>query len=463
MSIRACPIKESAMSSRPWRVAAALLAFQAFASAAAACPCLVAPQRSGSAGDDEILDMAAVDADHYVVVGYENGVLGVLDWPVGDSLAFVELRRNDGRLEWRQVLDSPSTDIADAVAVGADGSIAVAGRTAGALFGGTQRGGMDGFLVVYDAQSTRLGFAQFGDERLQHPTAVAVMQDQIAVVGYDEVHIVGRAVEDWENATVTRFEKPRQGALAFKSHWRSPLAAPDKFTDAAATPDDRLLVLDRIEAGQGGVFVREWGAADEELRNFMISRAAALDFATQITARQDEAIVVGASATGLGGMGRGHSEGFVLSLGMEGGRFTYRWITQVPSEHPVWGGAAYVADDEVVYVTPASHIDDLELLEPRNQWVIARLDRDGRLAEVQNTPMSNAYGLGFDIDVLPLSSAAGTSILLGTSVTGDLPGTAPLGVADRLLVQLGLCALHCDGFEPVSMPRLPGYAPDPSP
>lgn len=426
---------------------------------AADCIDFVAPQRAGSIGDDEVLDVAAVDADRYVIVGYERGTLGVADWPVGDSVAFVEVRRHDGQLEWRQVLDSAGTDIADAVAVESDGTIVVAGRTSGSLPGGVPRGGMDGFLAVYDPQGLRLGLVQFGDERPQHPKAIAILPDQIAVVGYDDAHIVDRAVQDWENATVTRFAKPSPGALAWVSHWRSAIAAPDVFVGAAVTQDGRLLLLDRQETSRGGLFVREWGDDEREIRSITVSPVAMLDFAERIEVHGDQAFVMGNSASGLGGAARGHSEGFVMALDIANGALARHWTTQVPSEHLVMGGSGYVADGQIVYVSSVLHMDDLALMNPRTQLMVARLDLSGGLREALSTPMSDAFALGFDVGVVPVPSAMGAVPLLATSVTGALPGTPSLGAADRLLARLDAFSLYCDGFEPISMPRLPWGLP----
>ena len=84
------------------------------------------------------------------VSGYTNGSLGG-QANSGGSDFFVAKYTPDGTQAWTQLLGSSSDDIGQALTTGADGSIYVAGVTAGNLDGQTNSGNRDAFITKYAA------------------------------------------------------------------------------------------------------------------------------------------------------------------------------------------------------------------------------------------------------------------------------------------------------------------------
>ena len=157
--------------------------------------------------DDQIRAAVRDDAGNVYLGGYEGGKLGVENfWPVGDAKGFVEKHGADGARLWRHEFDTSATDIVEALALDASGRVAVAGRTDGSFPGMVNGGQFDLFVALLDGDGNLLSLTQTGNERPQHPAAIALADNgDIVVVGYDDEFVVGNAVIAWQNGFVGRF------------------------------------------------------------------------------------------------------------------------------------------------------------------------------------------------------------------------------------------------------------------
>lgn len=131
----------------------------------------------GTAVDDYATDLAVDPATGTVwVVGATEGNL-VLDVShLGDRDAFLMAFDPDGVpiLGRARQFGSSDLDVANSVAVGADGDVAVAGYTRGALPGMTNAGGFDMFVRVYDASLDERWTRQAGTPTDDFARTVAV-------------------------------------------------------------------------------------------------------------------------------------------------------------------------------------------------------------------------------------------------------------------------------------------------
>lgn len=91
---------------------------------------------------------------------------------------------SDGNALWARQFGTAKGDWGEAVAVGADGTVAIAGETAGGLHGANQ-GSNDAFVAAYDANGTRRWLRQFGTTATEYGYGVAVDSvGNVIVTGY---------------------------------------------------------------------------------------------------------------------------------------------------------------------------------------------------------------------------------------------------------------------------------------
>ncbi len=215
------------------------------------CPAWVGDVQRGTAADDELLGLLALP-DGLVAVGYEGGVYGVdsID-PSGNSRAVVLRFDLAGHLLWERSLDSPGTDVAEAVAVEPDGSLLVAGRTTGALGPGPNAGQFDAFLARFGPAGEQGPVLQFGDEGPQHPRRVAL--DGLGgawMAGYDDIYIPSNFVERWENPWVAHLGL---GATPTVTEWnfaRTNIA--DRVNALVATAEGGAVMGGVVQGGPSG-------------------------------------------------------------------------------------------------------------------------------------------------------------------------------------------------------------------
>lgn len=116
----------------------------------------------------------AVGANGDVAVGGAiTGALGsTVD--VGGTDAFVASFDSDGRQQFLRRFGGVGDDAIQALAVGADGSVFVGGRTSGALVEGAFAGQTDGFVRAFNADGSTRFTQQFGGAQADAVSALAV-------------------------------------------------------------------------------------------------------------------------------------------------------------------------------------------------------------------------------------------------------------------------------------------------
>jgi hypothetical protein len=162
-----------------------------------------------------------VDAKgHIWLAGFADGTLGFTNLqPSGNSRGVVRQLAPDGRLLWDSgtTFDTPGTDVAETLAVSAQGSVVVAGRTTGVLAGTVNAGQFDTFVAQGNPTQSEASWRllQIGNPAPQQPRQVAVSADgEISIAGYDDIFVRDRAVEAWEDPFVLRVRASADSAIA---------------------------------------------------------------------------------------------------------------------------------------------------------------------------------------------------------------------------------------------------------
>jgi uncharacterized delta-60 repeat protein len=110
---------------------------------------------SGTSSEDQTVAMTTTADGSIYVTGSTSGNL---DSQInsGNFDAFLTKYNPDGTKVWTKLLGTISTDWANAITTGADGSIYISGYTAGNLDGQINSGNYDAFLTKYNANGTKI-------------------------------------------------------------------------------------------------------------------------------------------------------------------------------------------------------------------------------------------------------------------------------------------------------------------
>ncbi|NCW86239.1 MAG: hypothetical protein EBV69_09165, partial [Oxalobacteraceae bacterium] len=126
----------------------------------------------GTAGIDAIKDVVTDAAGYVYVTGSVSGTLAG-QTRIGGADAFVAKYANDGTVVWTKLFGTKTTDYAESIALGSDGSIYVAGQTLGSM-NGASSGNYDVFLTKFSAAGEPLWSRQFGSGKADNALDLVV-------------------------------------------------------------------------------------------------------------------------------------------------------------------------------------------------------------------------------------------------------------------------------------------------
>jgi hypothetical protein len=130
----------------------------------------------GSSQDDYARDVALTTGGKVVVTGWNAGTIaGAIK--TGAGTMFLTQLDTEGNIEWTRTFGAKAYDIASAVATTADGSIYVAGYTFGALVPNAQVGKNDVFLTKRNGQGEEIWTKQVGTPEGDFAYAISVAAD----------------------------------------------------------------------------------------------------------------------------------------------------------------------------------------------------------------------------------------------------------------------------------------------
>jgi len=113
----------------------------------------------GTSSEDRAEGIGVDASGNIYVAGQTAGALSGMN--AGSSDGFLRKYNSSRAHQWTQQFGTSSADVVEALAIGANGTIYVAGQTAGALVG-TNAGGQDAFVRAYNAAGGHLWTQQFG-------------------------------------------------------------------------------------------------------------------------------------------------------------------------------------------------------------------------------------------------------------------------------------------------------------
>lgn len=220
---------------------------------------------SGEYMHDEAHGIAADAASNVLVVGSTVGNLAGTN--VGGRDAFVRMYDPDGREVWTRQFGTSEDDVAVAVALDPSGNVLVVGATHGDL-AGESAGDSDAFVRKYDALGTELWTRQFGSGHGDRASGVAVdAAGNVVVAGSTMGSLAGTNLGG-ADAYVRTYD------AAGTEGWVRQFGtdANDSASGVAVDPSGRVLIVGTTRWGGWGQpwietsgFVRCFDAAGSEL------------------------------------------------------------------------------------------------------------------------------------------------------------------------------------------------------
>lgn len=272
----------------------------------------------------------AVSADGKVAIA--GAVTGVLD--NGDAGAdpktsdsFVTVFDSKGAELWTQRQGALGADEAQALAFDATGNVYVAGKTQGAIAGGAALGGWDGYLRAYDASGQVQATQQFGSAADDSVAGLVVNGTNVLVAGQDGNAAVVRSFDVTNPKQMTLTASRNLGSLGGGSVGGIGLDGAGNVLIGGSTGANLNLATTTLARGGGADGFGARISAD------LTSTAAdavayyggsGADQATAATVAGGQVWLAGTTKTDLPGLAAvGRQDGFVAALDVGAGVVTY--------------------------------------------------------------------------------------------------------------------------------------------
>jgi len=383
--------------------------------------------------DDEDNPIAAIEGDGLSIISAQVGadgglyVLATTDIATGDNLAVrgeqdVVLARYDstGKRLWTRSLGASGTAEGRSLAVGADGSITVAGVITGDLGSTIDVGGTDGFVTRFDADGVEQWTQRIGGLSDDAVDSVTVAADGTVYVAGRTRNALGAGPSGGDgnlDAFVRAFDT--DGATLWTRQFGD---ADNERASAVTLADDGSLIVASIEDGEG--FVRKFSTADGTSPAVWEYALGDMDegFISAVHADATGIYITGAARAGmtLASSPVAHSgarDAFVIALD-DGANPTVRFETFIGSESEDVARDIVVADGAIYIAgyTDGEMPSGGELIGSRNGFV-SKLDATtGSLAWSHQVAGRNGFSEGAalvyqsdgssDLDVFGLPTGA---------------------------------------------------------
>jgi hypothetical protein len=302
--------------------------------------------------DDEVLALAIDGASRLVVAGYRGGGnLGRL-MPDGDANAFVSWWSPDGAQLAEVSFATHGADVVEAINVGDDDLVRIAGRTTGGLFSPTPGGQYDLFFAAVHPEAPVPHFGlQIGDAHPLHPRGLLVEGAQWIATGFTDIYVPTNYVEDWEDPFIARatFDGARLVDGRFE-RWPSPIT--DVMQGAVHTGDDTgdLIVTYFAQVGaRRGAWLERVTADGTHRWRTHVSNTGFDSSVAVLLDGQGHVDLVGTTFGVIGERSYGQQDVYVASVRLDDG--SVRHVMQVGSEESDWVTAAVRGPDGALYVT----------------------------------------------------------------------------------------------------------------
>ncbi len=278
-----------------------------------------------------------VDRRHRIwLAGWAEGEVGQANIdPSGNSRAVVRVLDTDGSVVWdsRASFDTPGTDVAEALALGADGRVFVAGRSTGSMDGRANAGQFDAFIAWADAltvqkePSTPWARLQTGTERPEHPRRLQVADNgDLHLAGWDDEYVPSNFVAAWQDPIALQFRRQGNGyAQAWRHQGGSEV--PDIADGLAVDAAGNSYLGGSTQSGaQRGMFLRKLDANGRPLWTARYT-SVAVDHIAAVRLLGDGTLLVAGSVFGSfrGNASAGEQDVFVARVAADDGRVLASW------------------------------------------------------------------------------------------------------------------------------------------
>jgi hypothetical protein len=287
-------------------------------------------EQFGGDSDDRVHAMSVGGDGSIVVAGFTNGDLGG-DGNAGSYDAFVRKYDPAGAVQWTDQLGSAGFDYAHSVSVADDGSVVIAGQTAGDLDGNGNAGDDDAFVRKYSAAGVEQWTAQLGTVGADRAYSVTVDGDgNVVVVGNTEGGLDGSVSAGSTDVFVRKYDAA--GVEQWTEQYGT--ARDDRVRSVIVDSDGSIFVAGYTEGDLGGdgnaggedAYVRKYGAAGVMQWTHQFGTEGD-DRAHTVRVRNESVVVAGSVGGDLAGEGHvGGEDAFVRGLSASG---VEQWTEQV--------------------------------------------------------------------------------------------------------------------------------------
>jgi hypothetical protein len=285
-----------------------------------------------SAWNDVLIDTT----NRIWMAGWSGGMVGgERSTPWGNSRVLLQQRNAGGALLWEAgaELDSAGTDVAEALLLGPQGTLFVAGRTSGAWPGAVNAGQFDSFIAWHDQPGTATPWRHFqtGTPAPQRPQRLAMGADgSLLLAGHDDDFIPSNYVEAWTDAFAMRLQ--RQGAgtaddrLATRWSYQAGSLEPDIAGGLAVLGEDSFISGTAQGGAQRGMYLRRLDAQGQVRWTARYSTLA-LDHVAVVRRLSDSELLIAGSVFGSfqGAEAQGQQDVFVARVSADDGRVLQQW------------------------------------------------------------------------------------------------------------------------------------------
>lgn len=365
----------------------------------------------GSVSEDEGLAVATGATGSIAVAGRTSAdMAGGSSFPGG---AYVRLYTAAGALVWADQFGGDAGAEAHGVAIDADGNVIVAGSVVG-LLGSTYNGGLDAFVRKYSPSGDVVWTRQFGTPGSDIARAVAAAPDGSFILAGTTLGRLGGPNSGGADAYVRKYDP--DGNPVWTRQFGT--AGTDLSFGLAVAADESVIVvgyttgdLAGAAAGQGDAFVSKYGRDGDVLWTRQFGTPGN-DSAHAVAVDEAGNVFVAGTAEGaLSGPGMGDLEAYLRKYDANGNIVWTRHIaTDLPDE--AWGLAVDAAGNAIV---AGSTEGNLDAANPGGQDAFVRkFDPDG------NMVWSEQFGTtSYDLVMAAAVDGAGNVILTGFT-GGDL-------------------------------------------
>ena len=290
------------------------------------------------------------------VSGYTTAALDGQAYSGGGSDAFLTKYSADGTKAWTKLLGTSSTDQANALTTGLDGSIYVSGYTSGALDGQTNSGSYDAFLTKYSADGTKAWTKLLGTSSTDQAKALTTGLDGSIFVSGDTFGALdGQTKSGSHDVFLTKYSA--DGTKA----WTKLLGTSGSDQAYALTTglDGSIYVsgytdtegaLDgQTNSGLQDVFLTKYSADGTKAWTKLLG-SSGNEYATSLTTGLDGSIYVSGVTFGAldGQINSGGNDGFLTKYSTDG---TKAWTKLLGTSSTDWAFALTTGLDGSIYLS----------------------------------------------------------------------------------------------------------------